>query len=291
MGNKGMPGLTERELEMCILVNDQDATAARLGRFSHVHGKSEFKDLDVSHARHVFVVSDMIGLASLSNIIRQANDAHRLRAIFVREDNNKHWITRILERANLRTLRNLLVHSGFDVPRRVLMAWKYQQEDKLIADAAAFGDNLLVVDCSLTTYEIPFSAIKGLKRIPKTKRSKFVITEDGSHISWPDFDVDLDIAAVQRILNPEAAERAKVRALAHNQWLGRSIAHLRKSCKLRQDEIPGISDRQLRRIESGEHASLKSMQCLAAAHRMSMNDYLNRIAEITQTMKVGGAGN
>ncbi|MBX9772523.1 MAG: DUF2442 domain-containing protein [Candidatus Obscuribacterales bacterium] len=281
-----MPRLSQREQEMCILVNDQDATAGRIfGSIGHTHYQREFRNFDISHAKHIFVVTNTIGLESLSNIIRQANDAHRLRAILIREEINKNWVTRILERANLRTLRNLLVHSGFEVPRRVLTAWKYEQEDKLIADAAVFGDCLLVLDCAMKTYEVPFKAIRGLKRIPKVQRDQFVITEEGSHIRWPKADVDLDIETIRSVLDPRTADQANARALMHNQWFGAAIAQLRKSHKLRQDEIPGISDRQLRRIESGEHASARSLEFLAAAHKMSLNNYLSHIAKIGQVIK------
>jgi len=39
-----------------------------------------------------------------------------------------------------------------------------------------------------------------------------------------------------------------------------------------------LTDRQVRRIEAGKHATLKSLEILASAHGMSLNQYLNAIA-------------
>lgn len=283
MGEKSLARVSAREDSMCILVNDPAAAAQNVfANFEHTHYRDEFKDWTIEHAKDVFVISSALGLADVAQVIHKANAAHRLRAILVREETNQNWITRILNDVQLRTLRNLLVHSGWAVPQRVLTAWKYGAQHKLIADAAVFGSLLFVQDCSLKTYKVPFEAIKSLSRIPVDQREKFVISEEGASISWPDFDVDLDLDSVRIAIDPVEMEKAKARRLMHDERFGIAVATVRKNNNLKQHEITGLCDRQLRRIEKGEHATFKALEYLAAAHKMTLQDYLAKVAEEAQ---------
>jgi transcriptional regulator with XRE-family HTH domain len=57
------------------------------------------------------------------------------------------------------------------------------------------------------------------------------------------------------------------------------IAKLRTAKGLKQSEITGLSERQVRRIEKGEGTTYESLRRLAAAHDMDTSDYLRKIAE------------
>ncbi|MBX3443254.1 MAG: hypothetical protein KF774_12680 [Planctomyces sp.] len=49
---------------------------------------------------------------------------------------------------------------------------------------------------------------------------------------------------------------------------------------MKQADIPGITDRQLRRVEHGEQAASKStLDALARAHSLSLADYVARLAK------------
>jgi hypothetical protein len=162
--------------------------------------------------------------------------------------------------------------------KRVLTAWQYGAQDQLIADAAVFDNRLYVLNCVLKRYEISFESIKALARIPKKDRDNFLISEEGSHISWTEHDVDLDLDSIRVVVDPAAARKAQVRKLSHDKRFGAAIAKLRKEKGLLQNQISGLTDRQVRRIEAGEHATLKSLEILAEAHKMGLNQYLNAVA-------------
>jgi hypothetical protein len=49
---------------------------------------------------------------------------------------------------------------------------------------------------------------------------------------------------------------------------------------LKQSEIPGLSERQVWRIERGESSGYEFLSRLAAAHNMSLDQYLNEVARI-----------
>jgi hypothetical protein len=47
---------------------------------------------------------------------------------------------------------------------------------------------------------------------------------------------------------------------------------------LKQSQIKGLSERQVRRIEKGEGTSYEALRCLASAHRMDLEGYLRELA-------------
>jgi transcriptional regulator with XRE-family HTH domain len=64
---------------------------------------------------------------------------------------------------------------------------------------------------------------------------------------------------------------------------GHAIRAVRESAGLKQIEIDGLTDRQLRRIELGEQmASPKALESLAKAHGLEISDYMNRLAAMTR---------
>lgn len=163
---------------------------------------------------------------------------------------------------------------------RILKAWQFGAQNNLIADAAVMDNRLFVLDCALKRYEIKFDQLKALAKIPRNARSKFIISEEGGHITWPDYDVDLDLDSLRVVLDPDLAEKAAARKLAHDRQFGAAIACLRNERKLRQGDIIGLTDRQVRRIESGDqHAGLKSLQLIAKAHDLQLKQYLSRVAK------------
>ena len=58
-----------------------------------------------------------------------------------------------------------------------------------------------------------------------------------------------------------------------------AIARLRNEHGLKQTDIQGISERQLRRIARGGDVSVQSLKVLADAHGMKLDRYLHAIAE------------
>ena len=68
--------------------------------------------------------------------------------------------------------------------------------------------------------------------------------------------------------------------LSHDKKFVQAIAAFRTLNGLRQTDIPGLTDRQVRGIEKGERSvTLKSLSALAKAHKMSLKNYMNEVAE------------
>jgi hypothetical protein len=117
-----------------------------------------------------------------------------------------------------------------------------------------------------------------LKRIPSAERGRFVVDEDGSCIHWPGPDIHLDLDAIRAAIDPEARARAEAARAVHDSRYGGAIAKLRLRMGLKQSEIKGLSERQVRRIEKGEGTTYEALGRLAAAHRMDLESYLRELA-------------
>jgi hypothetical protein len=185
----------------------------------------------------------------------------------------------MLGRADLRVLRNTLVHSGPELPKRVLEAWRYGAQDQLIATAEEVEDRILVISCELEVLEVPFDRISAFKSIPVHLRSVFEISSEGSYIHWPEPDIHLDLDAFRYAVDPRFRERTEALKVAADRRFGRAMARVRKQKGLIQSDIQGLSDRQVRRIEKGARPRIASLELLAKSHGLTLNVYLNLIAE------------
>ncbi|MGA3212342.1 MAG: DUF2442 domain-containing protein [Terriglobales bacterium] len=265
--------------EMTVLAMDSNSRVAiPRGKSIHVlktahHGTAE-------NARNVFVMVLATELPGVAEFVSQANRRHQLRALFVRDDSNAYWIPQLFERAGLRTLRNTLVHSGLSVPGRVLRAWAHGAQEDLIADATIAGNRLFVTSCALRQYEVPIAKVPPLKSLPKAVLANFRIDEDGSYLHWPEPDIHLDLDAIRIAIDPAAKRKALVSNARWQQQYGKAITKLRLEKGVKQSDVPGLSERQVRRIEHGEGTTYESLSRLATAHGMALDEYLNRLAEI-----------
>jgi hypothetical protein len=236
-----------------------------------------------SECRNLFVLTRASQLGSALDSIRDVRD--RMRVLFMYADVSPEWISETLYKSKFRSLRNLIVHAHKDpVVGRVLRAWKANAQDRLIADAAVVGETLEVRSCAMDRFAVPFSAIPALAKIPVGDRASFEIEDDGVRISWPTYDVDLDLDSIVCAVDSAARARLEEDSLLHDHRLGSAIAHVRRQHALTQSQIPGVSERQLRRVEKGlSRPRLSTLELLASAHNETLPDYLDAVARATRT--------
>jgi transcriptional regulator with XRE-family HTH domain len=144
---------------------------------------------------------------------------------------------------------------------------------------AVDGDELVVWSCEPRRYRVAISAIAALAGMPADAVSRFRVSESGSRIHWDEGDVDLGLDAF--LVHADAAYRAKkereVRGEARRY--AAAIRKLRKEKGLKQSEISGLSEREVRRLESGERMpQYASLEKLARAHGMGIDAYVAALA-------------
>jgi hypothetical protein len=280
-----MPVATRRE-EWNVLLCDNTSKAA-------VPKSRRFKLVVRPRAatvKNLIVFCSAMRLPHVSQLVTNVNRRNQLRALFLHEDADAKWLPQMLDRANLRAVRNLVVHADIDVPRRILNAWEHDAQDKLIARAMVSGNKLFVTSCVPETIELGFDALPALKRIKSADRSTFEIAADGSYIHWPTPDIHLDLSTIRGAIEPGYGEREAAARLAHDNRYGSAIAALRTERGLRQSDVPGLSERQVRRIEKGERPTLNALRSLAEAHELDLNEYLTELAARCEWSCADGRG-
>ena len=165
--------------------------------------------------------------------------------------------------------------------KRILLAMARGAETKLIATAALDGDELVVWSCEPREFRCRVSEIPVLKDLSTSRLKKLSVSTSGSRLRWPDEDIDLNVEAFRELADPAVLEenRARFRRQARNY--ADAIKTLRKSKGLKQGEIAGLSERQVRRLESGEvypHSS--TLEKLAVAHDVSPSEYVRQLAAL-----------
>ena len=167
-------------------------------------------DLRKVNARHVFVLTSVAALPAVSEFVRAAKHRHHLRTLFVREDDDAQFLPQMLCEAKLRISRHILVYSGKEVPKRVLMAWSLGCPSQLIATAQVTRDDLFVMACDHSLFKVGFEELPALRGIPPVNRSLFTISSEGSYLHWPEDDVHIDLDAI-RYLKDDAWREKKER--------------------------------------------------------------------------------
>ncbi len=89
----------------------------------------------------------------------------------------------------------------------------------------------------------------------------------------------MNLETFRELSDPQVLEENQARFRREAKHYAEAIKTLRKSKGLKQDEIAGLSERQVRRLESGEvypHSS--TLNKLAAAHDLAPAEYVRQLA-------------
>lgn len=269
-------------MSLALLIADQAASDA-LPRRLRERLNATREPARACAADRVFVVASATALPEVAGCVSRASHQHRLGGLLVLNDLGREWVNQIFNRAGLRRIAQSVVHRDPAVFERILNAAALGAQRSMIADATVAGETLFVLGCDFRLHEMPFSAYPALAAIPPADRGRFEIQLDGAFLHWPAHDVDLDLESVVLAVDPARRRTAAVARLAEDEAFGRAVRALRKSRGLVQSGVTGLSERQVRRIESGEStATAESAEALAAAHGMDTDEYLEALAELMQ---------
>jgi hypothetical protein len=126
---------------------------------------------------------------------------------------------------------------------------------------------------------VPVSAIQALRGQSRAVLRSFKIDPDGSFIHWSELDIHLGWNQFLQAVDPAELRKAQQRSAGFNARYGAAIRKVREAAGILQAKIEGLTERQLRRIEQGEcRATTAALSALAKAHGLSMNDYMERLA-------------
>lgn len=166
--------------------------------------------------------------------------------------------------------------------RRIVQAQRAGATRELVASASLEADKLIVWSCEPRRYEIPVQEIPSLAAMRPDSLAEFEVSPSGSGIRWRAADVDLNLETVLEHVDPEVKRRHEKQARADAARYAKAIRLFRVEMGLKQTGIHGLTDRQVRRIESGDVVPhIDSLRKLAAAHGMDVNQYMKELASRT----------
>lgn len=167
--------------------------------------------------------------------------------------------------------------------RRLVLALKHGAQDQLIASAEYEAGVLKVWSCEPRLYRCPVEKLPALAALPEQHRGRFQVSESGSRIHWPHGDVDLDLSSIRAVVDPRFQKQQRRAFREEAGRYGTAIRALREKHRLRQEDVPGLSARELRRLEKGEvfpHG--RTVEKLAQAHQMPVSEYLAELASLSR---------
>jgi hypothetical protein len=171
-----------------------------------------------------------------------------------------------------------------EVLRRMIAARQKGAEEALIASASIEDGRLVVWSCEPRRFEVAVAEVPVLARMPPGTLAKFELSASGSRIRWPVADVDLNLDTIREYADPALRNRHEAEARKEAARYAQAIRRFREERGLRQTDIDGLTDRQVRRLEEGGTVPhIETLKKLAAAHGLSMNDYLKELAARSRT--------
>jgi hypothetical protein len=167
-----------------------------------------------------------------------------------------------------------------DAVRRIVFARRSGAEKELMASASIEDDKLVVWNCEPRRFEVAVAEIPVLAKLDAATLAKFELSASGSRLRWPDADVDINLDTIREHADPAVRREHEARARQEAARYANAIRHLREERGLKQSDIPGLTDRQVRRLEDGGTVpQIETLRRLAAAHGMAVDDYLRELAK------------
>ncbi|HET6232888.1 MAG TPA: helix-turn-helix domain-containing protein [Longimicrobiaceae bacterium] len=170
--------------------------------------------------------------------------------------------------------------------RRMLVSLARKEPFLGIVDAYVWDRSLYLVCGDLTVRIFPLHRVPGVSALSADEQAGFVIDVDGSFLHWPDSDIHLGVSQILQQADP--SHLADV-AMARNQQdhTGAALRLLRAERGLRQADIPGLSERQVRRLEEGiSRLRVEAAEKFAAAFGLELSTFLNDLASRAGAMRV-----
>jgi transcriptional regulator with XRE-family HTH domain len=163
--------------------------------------------------------------------------------------------------------------------RRLLIAQRRQHPLEGIVDCYLLGEDLTLLLGDLTTRSFPTQQVPSLAGMSLAERARFQIDQDGSFLYWPEHDLHLGASQLLQMVDP--GYRADVVMERYSRdFSGAAIAQMREARKLRQADIEGLSERQVRRIEQGiSQLTAGAAFRFAAAFDLSFRNFLDDMAK------------
>jgi hypothetical protein len=147
-----------------------------------------------------------------------------------------------------------------------------------IVDAFLWNETLSLVTGDIEFRSFPINRVPVVAELPSEEWGRFEISADGSHLYWPAGDIHLGVSQILQNADPSFLADVEIQRYRHDHT-GAALRRIREEKGLRQTDIPGLSDRQVRRVEEGiSRLGVSAAKKFAEAFGMELGTVLDQIA-------------
>ena len=137
------------------------------------------------------------------------------------------------------------------VVKRLVIALKRPVPWEGILDAYVHKDSLVVVLGDMSVRKFPVRRLPKVRRFEPAAVRRFVIDSSGSYLHWPDPDVHMGASQMLQAVDPAYLADVEIRRYDMEN-VSQALLDMRRDGQLKQTEIPGLSERHVRRLEKEE---------------------------------------
>lgn len=171
------------------------------------------------------------------------------------------------------------------VVTRLLLAQARSAAWEGIVDAYALGETLVVVAGDLTCREFPRRVLPRIGALSESAFGRFELDPAGSYLYWPDQDVHLGVSQLLQAVDPMFLADVEIERYAKEK-VSLALLGMRQERGLKQSDIPGLSDRHVRRLENEEtRLTVEAAEKLADAFGMHLSEFLQELGERLSSLR------
>jgi transcriptional regulator with XRE-family HTH domain len=164
------------------------------------------------------------------------------------------------------------------VVKRVLLSLARDEGWEAVLDAYVLRDRLVVVLGDFRIAEFPSGRIPCLGEQGGPSLSEFVIDSSGSFLYWPSLDLHLGASQLLQAVDPMHLADIEIRRYATTK-VSTALLTIREEAGLRQSDIDGLSERQVRRLEKEESRfTAEAARSYASALGCSLDEFLGHLS-------------
>jgi hypothetical protein len=163
------------------------------------------------------------------------------------------------------------------VVKRVLFSFARDEGWEAILDAYVLRDHLVVVLGDFRVAEFPCERLPGLGERLASNLPEFEIDSSGSFLCWPSLDLHLGASQLLQAVDPMHLADVEIRRYATSK-ISTALLTIREEAGLRQSDIDGLSERQVRRLEKEEsRLTAEAAVNYASSLGCSLDEFLARL--------------
>jgi hypothetical protein len=247
---------------------------------------SDWQEVEHAHDWSVYIIASLLELdESEISLARQLKAQHK-RYLLFSESLGPESISEYTAELDVRSAERihtprLETDTHFTFCRRLVGSLCSSDSDQAILDAWWEADRFALKSATFQRLKVDLRLLPPRVRNASAKhRAKYEIDVDGDFVYWPELDVHMGWSQFRQAVDPAAQLRAQQKSAQFNVAYGRAIRELRDQHKLGQQDIDGVDERTIRRIEHGEQrATVNVIEKLAKAHGMTANEFMNEVAK------------